>query len=483
MFDWLLYQQTNKMNRIVGIVIKQFLLSFIFFFNLEILIAQDCNCESNIKIAVSKIANSYAGFNDKVKNRKAYEAFTDSLIVKSKLVSNFFECYHLLVRYASFFRDPHLGMRLQYDPAFKQRFNETFQTNSNIINVDSLYDKMKAKDMDTLEGIWTDYSETRKILISKNNAGDYIGYIYKGDSRYWYKGQERFKIVVKPFISTAIYYKDDRVKKTLNAYLKADLIYIQGYEYLTKDGSGAFVDESTNFQLIQDKAVGILKIPDLSGWNWSTIDSVITVNTANLENCKLLIIDFRDNGGGGYDGLKKIYPYVFTRKVPNERYWVMSSDDNINDFENLLKQGAYLDSAQKQTIASQIRILEKNKGKLCEIKNENLFKLSRFNTKPPKVVFLINEETSSAAEMFVKIARENSTKVKVYGKNSYGVMDYGHVGRFDLECKIFKLLIPKSRSHWVDKVQYDYKGITPDVRIPIEVSDWIAFVLKAESVK
>jgi Peptidase family S41 len=455
-----------------------------FLYVLAQLRGQDCNCEKNLNIAVSKVTDSYAGFRDKVKNKRRYEKFKDSLIIEARSISDFFNCYRLLLCYTDFFKDPHLGVRLQSDPSFRYLFQQTFQhINNSHIDIDSLYSKMKERGMDSLEGIWTDYSEIRKILISKVDSGSYTGYIYKGDSLYWYKGQTRFHIAFEPFISTAVYYKDDRVKRKLNAYLKSNLIYIQGYEYLTKDGSGALPDESTNFQLIQNSEVGVLKIPDLSGWNWPTIDSVVGSNLANIRNCRLLVIDFRDNGGGGYGALKKLYPYIFTRKVPNDKYWIKSSQDNINDFKKMLDEGTYLDTSLKKMIASRIRILEKNKGRLCEITNENLFEIGEMEADPPRIAFLINEETSSAAEMFVKIARENSQKVKVYGKNSYGVMDYGHVARYDLDYKVFKILIPKSKSHWVDKIQYDYKGIVPDIRVPIQTSDWIEFVMKAEKLK
>jgi hypothetical protein len=62
-------------------------------------------------------------------------------------------------------------------------------------------------------------------------------------------------------------------------------------------------------------------------------------------------------------------------------------------------------------------------------------------------------------------------------------MDYGDVARYDLEYKAFKLLIPKARSSWVDNIQYDNKGIAPDVRIPIEVSDWLEFVIEKENLR
>lgn len=446
--------------------------------------SQECNCEVNLKTTITKISDSYAGFNDKVKSKVHYKKLTDSLLNKSKSISNFFDCYNLLYTYSKFFKDPHLRVSLGYDSSFNSSFTKTFRfKNNSNIDIDSLYEKMKIRGMDSIEGIWTDYSETRKILIAKNKRPGYTGYIYKGDSLYWYKGQIRFEILVKPYISEAVYYRNDRNKKNLNVYFRPNLIYIQGYEYLTKDGTGAFADESTTFRLTENKKVGIFKIPDLSGWNWPIIDSLIKVNTGNINNCNLLIIDFRDNGGGGYDALRKLYPYIFTRHVPNYKYWIKSSDDNINDFRNLLAEGTYMDSSLKKMISDRITLLEKNKGKLCEINNENYFKNNVFNSTPQKVIFLINEETSSAAEMFVKIARENSTKVKVYGKNSYGVMDYGHVALFNLDCSLFTLLVPKSRSAWVDKIRYDYKGISPDVRIPIEVDDWITFVLKKEILK
>lgn len=468
----------------IGFVKKIVLVISTFLYVLVQLRGQDCNCEKNLNIAISKVTDSYAGFRDKVKNKRQYEKFTDSLLIEARTSHNFFDCYHLLLRYTDFFNDPHLGVRLQSDPSFRYLFQQTFQhTNNSNIDIDSLYCKMKERGMDSLEGIWTDYSEVRKILISKVDSSSYTGYIYKGDSLYWYKGQIRFQIVFRPFISKAAYYKDDRVKKQLNAYLKSDLIYIQGYEYLTKDGTEAVADESTYFRTIPHRQVGVLKIPDLSGWNWPIIDSVVSNNISAIKKCSLLIIDFRDNGGGGYGALKKLYPYIFTRKVPNDKYWIKSSEDNINDFKKMLEEGTYLDTSLKKMIASRIRILEKNKGQLCEITNENLFEIGQMEPDPPRIVFLINEETSSAAEMFVKISRENSRKVKVYGKNSYGVMDYGHVARYDLDYKVFKILIPKSKSHWVNKIQYDYKGIVPDIRVPIETIDWVEFVMKAEKLK
>jgi hypothetical protein len=441
-----------------------------------------CGCEKEINILIQKISSSYAGYADKINihTKSAYDSLIKNAISKSKEDSSFYQCYLQLKEIANFFKDPHLEIRFHYTDSRRLSFIKTFsQLNRSGLDIDSLYDVMKSHGMDSIEGVWNDYFGVRKILMAKDSLNHYVGYIYKGDSLYWHKGQVRLEMTCKPFVSSIKYYKDDHTPRMKNGYLANKLIYIEGVDYLKKDGANVFIDERTMYTNLYEKKVGVLKIPDLTGSNWRIIDSVIEKNLKKISTNDLLIIDFRNNGGGGYNALKKLFPFIFTSNNVVEKYAIKSSEDNITDYELLLNKGYYLDSSAKKRIINKIQLLEENRNKLCEV-TEEIFLGKKALTSPRKIVFLINGATASAAEMFVKIAKDNSSKVKGYGNKSYGNMDYGDISIYSLNCDLFKVSIPKSRSSWVDKERYNYIGFPPDVYIPDYVQNWEEFVIKNE---
>jgi C-terminal processing protease CtpA/Prc len=96
---------------------------------------------------------------------------------------------------------------------------------------------------------------------------------------------------------------------------------------------------------------------------------------------------------------------------------------------------------------------------------------------PERVSFLVNKGTGSAAEMFLLEAKQ-SKKVKLYGTNSSGAVDYTEYVKILMPCKFYTLYYPACKSLRLPDYPLDNIGIKPDVEIPADTADWIDYVKK-----
>jgi C-terminal processing protease CtpA/Prc len=120
-------------------------------------------------------------------------------------------------------------------------------------------------------------------------------------------------------------------------------------------------------------------------------------------------------------------------------------------------------------------ILWAHKGTIYKLWNDDTLKLDQVLPYPKKVSVIINQNVASSAEMFLLKARQSS-KVKLYGANTIGAVDYADAVPYKMPCPILTLRISSSRNCRVPAQTFDYIGIKPDVSIPEEVKDWQQFV-------
>jgi C-terminal processing protease CtpA/Prc len=104
-------------------------------------------------------------------------------------------------------------------------------------------------------------------------------------------------------------------------------------------------------------------------------------------------------------------------------------------------------------------------------------KLDRVYQYPLKVAILIDRNTASSAESFLLRAIQ-SKKVKIYGENSAGMLDYSNGQFFDIPCEDFNLIIPIARSKRLPEKPIDNIGITPNVQIDPNLPEKVNFILK-----
>lgn len=201
-----------------------------------------------------------------------------------------------------------------------------------------------------------------------------------------------------------------------------------------------------------------------------------------------LIIDIRNNGGGQDNYFQILTDLIYDRPYQSKGVEWYATEDNINMFENALKNGKIKDGEDgvKWTKAL-LEVMKKNKGKFVvhplmgsdeTISNDTVY------TNPKRVGIIINEENASSAEQFLLVAR-NSRKTILFGDcNTAGVLDYSNAISEKLPSGKYELIFPMTRSRRLPDNPIDNIGIAPDVIIPFPTSEqlfdrldpWVYFV-------
>lgn len=222
--------------------------------------------------------------------------------------------------------------------------------------------------------------------------------------------------------------------------------------------------KETSLKQLSDKTL-LITLPSFEWDEKKKIDSIITKNQVLLNNTPNWIIDLRGNMGGNDFTYSPLIPYLYTNPIaifPSE-YW--SSEDNIKNYEQQLKDKSVSVEAKKY-IADIVGLMKKNIGSFINPggKDTMYVKLDSIYEYPKKVAFLIDRNTASSAESLLLTAKQ-SKKVSVFGENSYGMLDYANSQYFDIFCTEYNLIIPISRSKRLPQNPIDNIGIRPDILI------------------
>ncbi|MFD2288978.1 S41 family peptidase [Pedobacter petrophilus] len=195
-------------------------------------------------------------------------------------------------------------------------------------------------------------------------------------------------------------------------------------------------------------------------------------NATTLENTEHLIIDVRNNTGGAADAFEKILPYLYTNPILTESAQVLATDENIRDgYERIFN---LVSGDTKENYRKKIVKLKANRNQLYLLYPADTIKYDTIKKKPSRISILMNKGSSSSSELFILQAQQ-SKKVKLYGTNSSGSINYLERVETQMPCKFFTLIYPPARLLRADKEKANV-GIKPDVEILSNVKDWIQFV-------
>jgi len=226
--------------------------------------------------------------------------------------------------------------------------------------------------------------------------------------------------------------------------------------------------DKPNFRWLDDQT-SIITLPSCAPRYSKIVDSLMFANKEGLANCKLMIVDVRDNGGGSDRTYKALLPYILTEplKLPKVGYY--TSKENKKMFKEI---GIFqhLDW-QNDTVSSRLITLRPS------TKKENL----SFQSYPINVAVLTNNATASSGETFVMKSKQSS-RVTTFGEVTAGCVD-GYNGNI-IDLNGAKLRYPTSvRTLDVIHSAIDPFGLLPDVRFPSQGDDLINFVVEYYSAK
>jgi C-terminal processing protease CtpA/Prc len=188
------------------------------------------------------------------------------------------------------------------------------------------------------------------------------------------------------------------------------------------------------------------------------------------------VIDLRNNGGGSDFVYGPLTQLLYSRPIYSVGVEMRASEDNVR----LRKAIAEELRAEAPEVAQQLdRQVERMAAALGTFVpgGEQIFYVERLDAlRPfPKRVAVLVDNAASTGEQFLLEARQ-SRKVTLFGKeNSAGVLDFANVVGMPTPSGRHQLFWATSRSMRLPGDPVDPDGIAPDIRIPADEADPVAY--------
>jgi len=440
------------------------------------------SCKEALEKLIKLIEKDYPGFNEKTKDKIAYEYFKKSLIEKSKSTTDK-DCLLLLKEYTSFFRDSHIffidaSNSLKALKVDKKEVVKNIRVSLNKILVSK----------DTLEGIWK--NEDFKIGMVKEKNNSYKGFIISSNDKYWQPNDVLFTLDNKKnlkYFNNDLTFFDD----TYALIDQTTLRFTKLRSYFIKDNSDGFssdiirdkINKLEGFYVEKlTKKTTLIKLKSFDYPFVEKIEKLITDNKKLIENTENLIIDLRDNGGGTTTAYSPLLPYIMTGKARSLNIEFLVTDFLISGIENYLKKLPNNEKNKQkiQELNKNVAFYKQNMGKFVlnpDEKRVEEYSFDAIERSPKQVIFLTNKKVGSSAEALLLLAKQ-SKKVKVMGTPTFGVLDYASARITNYDCGGNTLVLPTYRSLRLPDYPIDNIGVQPDIYLDDSVENWVKYAIQ-----
>lgn len=227
--------------------------------------------------------------------------------------------------------------------------------------------------------------------------------------------------------------------------------------------------------LFCDDETACLHIPSFELRYKQALDSLIDANMSRLLTTPKMVIDISGNSGGGDPAFDKLIQFFYTSPIKVNGAEILASGDNISHFKSLLDKKEIPEST-KEFIRKLVMKMSQSKGEFVCMINDTIVTYKTVNQYPKDVAIIVDGKVASSAEQFLLYARQSS-KVIIFGSNTYGCLDYGNISPIALPSGYRTLWIPTTRRSWLPDFSVDKKGIEPDVKIPDNIDNKLAYIL------
>ncbi|MFD2288975.1 hypothetical protein GJU39_15015 [Pedobacter petrophilus] len=444
--------------------------------------AQNCNCGDNFKYLTDRISKNYVGYADKVtpSNSQKFAKFTDSLQqVANK--ANPYKCIGICREWLDFFKDQHIEFGMDFNELNSGTVRSFFSNEEKTTWTDSSFKSYLVKNkatLDPVEGIWS-YGIYEVGIVKDIKPDQFMAFVLKADSVRWMPQQVKFRLMKNGNQYEPVYFSGGDHSEQYPTLIKdADTLNFGMFGKWIKEEKKIQTSKSTAPDLVAsfkvlDDTTALLTLPSFNSKYKLVIDSLITHNKNNLSHTKHLIVDVRDNPGGSTHCFEKLIPYLYTDPIHIDGALVLATADNIRDCYE--RNFPYASAASKRTIKRNNKKLWAHEGELYQLYKSNTIKQSKILKNPSQISILMNGNTASSGELFI-LRAEQSKKVTLFGQNTAGCADYGEIVMMHPLCKVYILIYPVAKSLLSIKRPLDNIGITPQVKIPANVTNWIDFV-------
>jgi hypothetical protein len=319
---------------------------------------EECNCKSDLTFLDSKIRKMPAY---KI-NKKAYNAAYSKFLIEVVSINSIFECHSLLNELLISLNDNHCKVysndlgATEDVKANSERFNEfkkseLFNTYPKPnINLDSLRTVLNAKTLPDIEGVYKRENYITIGLYRDEAKNNYKAIILDSESDVWQVGEIIYTLI--PFGNNYLLNIGGSINsKRLMAYterIENGFFFYMGFQkdVTQTDYSSIMPSESTYYREELSDEVTYLKIGSFSSWNPTLSDAVKFYKTleGNL-NKSNLIIDLRNNGGGGNRNSDILFKQLINYAKKNKIY-VLINHRTASNAEQFAQKLSTLENCQ-----------------------------------------------------------------------------------------------------------------------------------------
>jgi C-terminal processing protease CtpA/Prc len=229
---------------------------------------------------------------------------------------------------------------------------------------------------------------------------------------------------------------------------------------------------------LSDKTV-YLRIPSFLTDQKINIDSVLLKNDKLITSTPNLIIDIRNGTGGNTHSYKNIIPYLYTNTIRGMDNQYYATELNIKGYEHFAKEAS--DTSDSNYCNHVAKMMKEHLGEFITLSNQNYSTktLDKTLPYPQRIAVICNNYNGSADEGFLLDAKQ-STKVKVFGTPTMGVLDIANLASVYSPDDKFILHYGMTRSLRIPDFCIDNIGIQPDYFIDdsTKEEDWIGYTQK-----
>ncbi|MHC9511452.1 S41 family peptidase [Kangiella sp. M94] len=413
----------------------------------------------------------------------------------ASLIEDFEECEELMRAWLNYFRTGHIGIGYRAKQSSQQALSDEqlkiqFQKfPKHPINIAEFKNRVRELEGNNFEGIWKSGNYTVGITESDDK---YVGFIIEADGVYWHPGQIKLHFEkLNSQWSGKFYMRDhspraiDSIKLISNNILETGIstwYRLKPEVELSKEEKQyiEFIERSEPYFKILSDSTGYIRIPSFSYENKAKIDSLVEDNLGLIIARENLIIDIRGNGGGSDASYSALIPLLYTNPIQTVGTKLLSTPLNNSKYEQILSNDAWSDE-DKKWIKSLYDKLSQNVGGFVRPNKYavSVHEESSVMPRPDKVAIIIDQGNGSTAEQFL-LAAKQSSKVKLFGRTTMGVLDVSNVHQVDSPDGQFRLWYATSLTERLPDFPIDDIGIQPDYFIHDSTPEhlWIESIQK-----
>ena len=451
----------------------------------------DCTCLADLDTLAAKLQRNYVAWHIEyagTRREAEFRRFLARLRDRAERIGDA-DCIFVLRELTNWFRDGHLFVfqNPRLTPEQADRMAEAAEVRT-IDEAALRADLVRhAGRLDPVAGIW--YAPGYRIGIVADTGGGrgaFVGIVLASDSARWKPGHVKVRLRRNRdgTYRTILYAADHSRRDTEGRLYRNTLLTTQPMTWgrelpLAAHEAGTLdpVDPLRPTLRLAGRDAVIVSVPSHDPKYRAVLDSLVTRHRADLLSRPFLLIDIRGDLGGGSMTTAPLVPLLATREQrppigPSGPSTVVASADNIRYFG----RGWNPDSIAERMAAAPGRVMPLMRNETLDMP----FDADTVHAMPARVAVLMDRGVASAGEAFLLQARK-STKVTLYGDNSWGMIDYQSVNVVRLDCRPRGILFGYpmiAASNTLPADGLNAKGIPPDVRVPRSIPDPVAWTLR-----